>query len=778
MAKILSESLLEYLDGPSEDYGADYKVWANKEEWKLVGKIRSRIQEMYNARQNTCYLINYDGSKSWDAHWNLLEKDYLMYSEFGNEDDWRSNLKSSIAYRTISSLDSKERKQEVDFMVEASNESDESKGRAIVYRYMYEDYFRRNPEIRYKFLEISKRAKIFGTSIAYVPYTIKMRKVSMPEVTDVSKKDIKSGELPEIEYKDKFIVDYEDADLLPWNIQDFYVDPNARSIHGTDHPATDVAGILYVTESQVRMMFQGDPAVKNLDKIKSNNNQSYSSPFFSPPRDTERGYGELVYYYNVETDSEVIMYGDVLLKEGPIPYQDKKIPFVDFRFIKHPGHFYGMGVGDITIQQSSEESALKNSRLDRVKFTTTPPTFVGATIFGDVDDQWDTMEPNMLVKVGDVSQVKPLEFPPIPFDSFRISEELKDEAVMNTGINPHGMSLPMSSTPATNTIAMKETASDMANMYADNLMEGMGHWGQLLGSRFSQFYSTPSRKSSLEYDKKEMRKLRLEDIDLYKDDDGNYNYREVKGSKIIPLEKEMFNWDGEPRIYVNPDFIAPLSGTYRMRKAQEVLPQLVQLAGDRGMPMANGAPAVIDIRKLVRWFLEEMEMSDQDLILDEDEDRIEEIKEAQEQQLKMQDGEQVAGIPGEPLAHRYTHAVELRRLNDAIGSEDYQLIVQSPDPQMQAFVIAMDEYRKQLTEHLRLDNLLQQDAPEASVADSDAVSQAVSGGMEGGMPMPRNNAVNIPTVSGNQGLPNQGGMPVPNKMGVEDVTGQIAGTAI
>jgi hypothetical protein len=54
----------------------------------------------------------------------------------------------------------------------------------------------------------------------------------------------------------------------------------------------------------------------------------------------------------------------------------------------------------------------------------------------------------------------------------------------------------------------------------------------------------------------------------------------------------------------------------------------------------------------------------------------------------------------------------------------------------------------------------------------------MSGGMEGGMPMPRNNAVNVPTVSGNQGLPNQGGMPVPNKMGVEDVTGQIAGTAI
>jgi hypothetical protein len=84
-----------------------------------------------------------------------------------------------------------------------------------------------------------------------------------------------------------------------------------------------------------------------------------------------------------------------------------------------------MSAGDVTIQLAAEDSAIRNARLNRIKFATNPPTFVGATIFGDVDDQWDRMEPNMLIKVGDVSQVRPLDLPSIPFDSFRISEELK-----------------------------------------------------------------------------------------------------------------------------------------------------------------------------------------------------------------------------------------------------------------------------------------------------------------------------------------------------------------
>jgi len=778
MSKTKAVSLERYLDGPGIDYVGNYKIWANKSEWKIVGKVKGRIQQMYNARQGSCNLINYDGSKSWDSHWNLLEKDYLMWSDFDGNDDWESSLRSSIAYRTVAFIDARERKQEIKFLIEARHEEDERKGRAYTYRYMLDDYLRRNPDIRYKFLDTSKRAKIFGTSIAYIPYTIRTRAVQFPKDMDIKKEDLEKGEIPAQEYEKKTIVEYEDMDFVPWDIRDFYIDPNAQYLHGTSHAATDAAGIMYVTPAQVKLMFQGNGEIKNLEKIDNvSNTESYASPFFKPPRDAEKGYGELIYYYNVETDSEVIIYEDVLLKDGPIPYIDKQIPFVSFHFIRHPGSFYGLGVGDITIQQSSEESAIKNARLNRIKFATNPPTFVGATIFGDVDDQWDRMEPNMLIKVGDVNQIRPLEIPSIPFDSFRISEELKDEAVMNTGINPQGLSLPMSSTPATNTLAMKENASDMVNMYTDNLMAGMTTWGKLLLSRITQFYSKPTKKSSLEFGKKEMRELRLEDIDLYQDMDDNYKVREIKGSKIMPLDKQMFEWKGEARVYISPDFVSPISSAFKMRKAEEVLPQLVQLAGDRATPKPDGTLPVIDIRKLTKWYLKEMEMDDEDLLIDDDEDKIEEIQQAMEQQKKMQDGDDVPGRAGEPLAHRYTHSVELRRLNDTMSSEEFKIMMEGVDPQMGAFAEAMESYRLQLADHLRLDGLLAEQAGEAAVADADAITQSMQQPMGAPMGMPMNNQPQIPQMPGAAGLPNPMGgvMPMPNNMGQEDMTGQMAG---
>lgn len=791
MSKTKAVTLESYLDGPKTDYESNYKIWSNKAEWRIVGKVKDRIQQMYNARQGSCNLINYDGTKSWDRHWDLMEKDYLMWSEFDGSDDWESNLKSSISYRTTAFIDARERKQEISFLVEARNEDDERKGRAITYRYMLDDYLRRNTDIRYKFLDCSKRSKIFGTSIAYIPYTIRTREVMFPKDIDIKRGDIEKGLIPEMEYEKKVIIDFEDIDFVPWDIRDFYIDPNAQYLHGTSHAAVDAAGITYLTPAQVKLMFQGDASIKNLDKIDNvGNTESYNSPFFKPPRDAEKGYGELIYYYNVETDSEVIIYEDILLKEGPIPYIDKQIPFVAFHFIRHPGSFYGMSVGDITIQASSEDSAIKNARLNRIKFATNPPTFIGATIFGDVDDQWDRMEPNMLIKVGDVSQVRPLELPSIPFDSFRISEELKDETIMNTGVNPQGMVLPMASTPATNTLNMKENMSDMVNMYTDNLMYGMVDWGKLLISRITQFYSKPSKKKSLELGKKEMRELRLEDIDLYKDETGNYNSREIKGSKIIPLEKEMFEWTGEPRVYINPDFVSPISEAFKMRKAEEVLPQLVQLAGERGIPKKDGTSAVIDIRKLTRWYLKEMGMDDKDLLIDDNEDRVEEVKQALDQQEKMQKEEIVPGRPGEPVAHRYTHAMELKRVNDAVSQPEFKMMTETQDPQMMQLVDSVEQYRKRLADHLRLDNLFEDQAGEAAVADADAVTQAMQQMMSQmqpmmGMPMPQAGGMGgqmggqpgIPQVAGAAGLPNPMGgvMPMPNNMGQEDMTGQMAG---
>lgn len=769
MAKLTKLSLSDFFTKPKNKYQRDYNYWNNKSEWEIVNGVKNRLQNFYNIRQNSCYLTNFSGTRSWDEHWDLLEKDYLRsLSDSTSRDDYQSDVKSSISFRTIQAMDAKERRQEVDFMIEPRNEEDETKGKGIAFTYIFKDYLRRNREVRYNYLESSRSAKIFGTAFAYIPYSVRMRMVLEQTVGDISKEDLANGIMPTVTEKETAKVDFEDVDFIPLNIRDVYVDPNADRLHGTANAAVDAGFILYPTVAQVKMMFQGDPFVQNLDKIGTGrgSDQVISQSILKPIKNYEEGYCELIFYYNKQTDSEIIICDNVLLKDGPIPYQDKQIPLIHLYILKHSGHIYGMGVGDMVMQQAAEESALKNMRLDRLKLITQPPIFMGATVFGEGADQLERVEPNMIVKLLDITQVKSMDFPNIPFDNYRATEELRDEAVMNTGINPQGMSLPMSSTPATNTLSMKETIADMSNMYADNQADGIGQWGKFLFSRFCQFYSKPTRKAALELDKVQLRELRLEDIELY-EEDGSFKARKIKGSKLIPMDKKMFDWSESPNIYISPDYIVPISSAFKAAQAERVLPQLIVLAGDPNTKLQNGSDAPINLRKLVSWYLDQLSIN-KNMMNDDDEDRIDEMKQAQEQQQKMRDGEDVPGTPGEPRAHRYTHAVELMLIEDIIQKDEFGAMLQSGDPQLMAFAQSMLDYKDKLAGHSRVDNLLEETASEAAVQRSDAIDQTIAQ-QQMGIPM---SGMFVPQSMGGNQMPTQNGqMPSPNNMGQEDVMG-------
>lgn len=79
---------------------------------------------------------------------------------------------------------------------------------------------------------------------------------------------------------------------------------------------------------------------------------------------------------------------DILIKEGPIPYQDKRHPFVAFHLIKHPGHFYGMGIVDAVLQLSAEDAANKNARIRNTRFKIEAPVFVGTLSSGMLTIRW------------------------------------------------------------------------------------------------------------------------------------------------------------------------------------------------------------------------------------------------------------------------------------------------------------------------------------------------------------------------------------------------------
>ena len=99
----------------------------------------------------------------------------------------------------------------------------------------------------------------------------------------------------------------------------------------------------------------------------------------------------------------VVVADNIMIKATPLPYADKMLPFVDFRCVEHPGQFYGIGITDIVLQLSAEDSAIRNLQLDRGKFAVGIPVFAGATVYGELEDVWNRYEPNQVIPVSDIN---------------------------------------------------------------------------------------------------------------------------------------------------------------------------------------------------------------------------------------------------------------------------------------------------------------------------------------------------------------------------------------
>ena len=240
---VIASEVKDFLSDHGDEYSPDYSMWRNKDEWAAARWVNSRVEGMYQARQKGCFLTTFVNSKSFDTHWDMVEKDYLMNAEYGDEDNFRSNIKSTMSYRTISAIDAKERRQDISFVVEERDQEDAD--RALLLRYVLEDYLKRNPDIRYRFFEASLTAKIFGTSFAYIPYTTKSRTVRNPERNDDG----------EVTYKEETIIDFDDIDFIPIHPRNFLVDGNSLSLHGPNNAATDCAWLTYPSLSQFRAEF-------------------------------------------------------------------------------------------------------------------------------------------------------------------------------------------------------------------------------------------------------------------------------------------------------------------------------------------------------------------------------------------------------------------------------------------------------------------------------------------------------------------------------------------
>ena len=679
-----------------------------KSEREVLKKVRGQFDVAKDARQNGCFHANSSQSKDWMSTWDLQEKIEIGWSEAPKQDEFESNVKSPMSSGRIEATMHKLKRLDLRFTARPDNiKDDKEKRKARVIQELLNNLFERK-SYKARLMTWFKDCLVHGTAFLHVYYLQKKREVEMPK-TDVSRMDDDEKEKVKNKkkvYEKEYIYDYDDIVFEPVKIQEIYLDPSGRNLHGTSYEAQWLIRRMLPSLEQFKATFENDPDAKNVDKVRAVSQYvGEDVEFFEPPKDMDNdNYVEVLHYYNKADDRYIVLANDVVIKDMPLPYKHKELPFVEITAYEVLHQIYGMGIPDRLKNIQSEEEILKNMTYDRLHLTSNPMLKVKKPIYGEFSKAYQTAEAGLMIPVNNQDDVMPLDYPTTNFDIFRTIDGLNRDAVLATQIDPVQMGVNQKYVSATTSMLTKEQMDSYITALIDNWTESLTIAAKMAISLMGQFYPIP--RVSRAGEAAEARQIRLSDIEInpesleVKESRGNYSYLEIK--------PEYFNINGDWDIEIAPESVEVQSRAIEMQKSQANLAQLAPFMVDPSNPQSvTMSPTPwIDGPKMLKWYMETNSIPQELMaITQEDEDISRERAEAQGKQVL--DGETVSGIPGESEAHKRVHAAQLRVINNRADQIQDKILKDpiSVDPSEETELRELEEVASILAAHLEADDM-------------------------------------------------------------------------
>lgn len=635
-----------------------------QEEGSVIEKVRSDFNSAKKSRENNSYWGAPSTTGDWEQRWDLQEKIDMGWSEAPKQDEFESNVKSPMASGRVESTMHKLRRLDLRFVVRPDNVKEpKDKRKARVVQELLNNLFERR-EYKTRMMSWFKDCLVHGSAFMHIYYlrkkrTVQMPKTDMKDMSDEEKDKLKNREKV---YKQEVVYDYDDIAFEPVKIQEIFVDPSARNLHGTSYEAQYIIRRMLPSLAQFKAMYSADPDAKNVNKVRPVSHYvGEETEFFEPPTDVDNDdYVELLHYYNKAEDKYIVLANDVLIKEMPLPYKHKQLPFVKIDAYEVLHQFYGMGIPDRLMNIQSEEEILKNLVYDRLHITANPIVKVKKSIYGEFSKAYQKAEPGLMVPVNQQDDVMPLEYQAMNFDMFRGIDALNRDAVLATQIDPIQMGVNQKYVSATTSMLTKEQMDTYITSLIDTWTEPLNIAAKQCVSLMSQFYTIPRVESAGKSAK--ARQIRLLDIEVnektldVQEKRGKYTYLEIK--------PEFFNIHGDWTIEIAPESVEVQSKAIEMQKSQAALAQLAPFMVDPNNPATSMANPMgwVDGPKTLEWYMETNAIPKELMaVLSEDEDISAERAELQGK--KMLAGEPVPGIAGEPELHKKVHVDQLRIIN-------------------------------------------------------------------------------------------------------------------
>ena len=597
-----------------------------EEESKVLKHTYQRKENMSDARSN------------FDTDWDKWQEQWEATRAPKDKNDWKSNIYVPLTTSIIEAQLSEMVNQDMMPWVLPRGSEDESKATVMnaILNYTW-DVAKSNVAL----FQMIKDALIFGTAIGMEYFWKEPRTI----IT-------KDG-------KEEKILEYDDCNLMPINLYDFYVDERAQGFSGPKG-AKDCIWRNIMDYDDFRNFFVGDvwDPLGNANLVKPGGDTNYYQFYKPPERIDQAREVEVLWYWSKAEDKFVVVANDVVIRNEANPYKHKQLPFVRIVDIQRPYQFYGKGECELLESLQEENNTLRRMIIDRNHLDIDKPVLTSDILTLDDDDA--AAAPHKIIPVGDVSQIKFPEYSDIPQSVFKTLEMLNDDKVRVTGMDERQQSVSAAGT-ATEAAILKESSLKRLNMKIWQIKnDTLVDIGKLRVSNILQYYSQPKIESIVG---EEMKSRAEQAGNLVNIDGKPYS----KSFRKIRLENEKLDMDertgmakmlpfkGYSFFEAKPDYFTPTYGNFDIRyKASSSLPvskPLMQQKADEMYDRLIMNPTQ-DPAELAKYLVESREL---------DPDRF---------RLKPQGQEEPKGV-------------QLQQMVDLAGVENDEMIRGNPIPPTQ-----------------------------------------------------------------------------------------------
>jgi hypothetical protein len=578
----------------------------------IVNKIQDRLNKMIEFRKKNCYWQS--SYTDWVDRW---DRDELLWSmQTGKQIKFTTMpVSSSVVFGPVQAALAQFADSRRTFIFKENPGVEKLKAKITQ---TYIENFQERTHFENIEFELFRDQLIYGTAFTYNGWLTKKRKVEkmlsrkeieaknpinivVEEGQDIE--EVISRETQKILSNKKNltetieITDYDDLYVRRVDPRDVYFEPHALCINGMNRESRDCVEVITTTIQEVVNTYStsDDPFILkkniNTDQIKTGfgkDNIDLNSNNFNRNELTNDPTGDLVklyHYWNKYEDKYIIICNDTLIRNGPLPYNHKLLPYSRFVGLPLPNSLYGAGIPALLDDIQSQDERFKALTYGVAEYNADPITsYYGSGSFEtQLKEVYESGKPKTgtLIKQ-DTAQDTIVRAEPItmPYDIFRLQDGLKEEAIKVSGVNSLLNGNPNLNTAVRNNQLIQENSLLILRMIANNyatlgltdLVKQLVLVGQQKEDEHYQNVESQVKKDTQSPEMAmALKKLRTSGFEV----NSNGEMQKSNEGGIVELTPDMIKAMNEVDITVKVDTVALSSKQLLAQESAEVLDKIL-----------------------------------------------------------------------------------------------------------------------------------------------------------------------------------------------------------